>query len=316
MYCFYGKCNTLPCALANSRRLLLTLRVWLRLLQGALVKGAARAAAVLLGARSGGAVLARVIAQRFCGGPRPLDLPAAQLAAAFAALGGSEQRPLRAETLCAAAAQLGAQLRVQQARLVMDAMAPGAAGGPDAAAFAAWWAEQCKAVLVQEISCEAALMACVHATQRAAAAGSAEPSVVVLCVGATSCRPCIKFAATYEGLARRFPTARFLRVNADAGPGALALAQALQVDATPQFLFYAAGVETARVEGANAFRVEAALAATLAASQSCRNGDEGDEQQQKAQEGGVAERGRVGLAPAAGQALAAAAAEQERTVTR
>lgn len=103
--------------------------------------------------------------------------------------------------------------------------------------------------------------------EAAAAAQAREPdavATVVLCVGSTTCRPCHKFEPTYYDMAARHPAARFLRVNADAGPASLDLvANALRVESTPQFIFYSRGEEAARVQGGNAARFEEALQLAL-----------------------------------------------------
>lgn len=152
-------------------------------------------------------------------------------------------------------------------------------------------------VKVQTIRSEGELA---QALAEASAAGEAnEPdavATVVLCVGSSTCRPCHKFEPTFYEMAARHPAARFLRVNADAGPAALDLvANSLKVESTPQFIFYSRGKEAERVQGGNVARFEAALQGTLLRSR---------EGPAAAQAAGEAAEAAAERAPAAQQSAA------------
>jgi thioredoxin len=81
-------------------------------------------------------------------------------------------------------------------------------------------------------------------------------SLVVVDFYATWCGPCKALTPKYEAMARAHPTVRFCKVDVDALD---AIAAEHNVTGMPTIVLYKRGREVARIVGADAAKIEAAV---------------------------------------------------------
>ncbi|ABO94915.1 predicted protein [Ostreococcus lucimarinus CCE9901] len=94
-------------------------------------------------------------------------------------------------------------------------------------------------------------------------ASNVDKVVVVQC-GFSYCRPCKKFEASYEQVARNYPQVSFLKVIGDSTPAAAHLCKdVLAIQSTPDFRIFKGATLVRQFTGANKTKLEEAINAAL-----------------------------------------------------
>jgi predicted NBD/HSP70 family sugar kinase/thiol-disulfide isomerase/thioredoxin len=237
---------------------------WLGLLQGikAPLRGAALgAAAGILGSAAGGKLqialrddMARVRAAiGRTQGVSPQLLTRDALRKVFDSFDADGSGLITPEELAAAVRALGVSLPEDDLRqLVIDLDADGT-GEISFSEFLTWWTDLVAASPVTYLHTEAEFDSVLEEE-------ATSDRLVVLEVGFTYCRPCKKFEPLYKQFAKRFPDARFLRINGNENPDMVHIGRdRLGVKSSPSFFFFRNKEEVHRHSGAKEEKFEAAI---------------------------------------------------------
>ena len=238
----------------------------------ALVKGAAVGAHIELQSRAASGVLRDAICKTVTESPILRALTDVELDWVFKKLDSDKDGEICENDLVTGARFFGANLSVAEVNGVLKELHCGLTGAITRELLVKWWSSEVSHGIVTQISSSIELDEILAASKAemevsnlagVLVASNVDKVVVVQC-GFSYCRPCKKFEASYEQVARNYPQVSFLKVFGDSTPAAAHLCKdVLAIQSTPDFRIFKGATLVRQFTGANKTKLEEAINAAL-----------------------------------------------------